>query len=66
MFGLKDMTGAVMDPFCAFLILRGLKTLEIRMQKPLRQRQRPWRNSCTITPPWRRSTIPAWIDHPGP
>lgn len=33
MFGLKDMTGAVMDPFCAFLILRGLKTLEIRMQK---------------------------------
>ena len=33
MFGLKDMTGAVMDPFCAFLILRGLKTLESRMQK---------------------------------
>lgn len=33
MFGLKDMTGAVMDPFSAFLILRGLKTLEIRMQK---------------------------------
>ena len=33
MFGLKDMTGAVMDPFCSFLILRGLKTLEIRMQK---------------------------------
>ena len=33
MFGLKDMTGAVMDPLCSFLILRGLKTLEIRMQK---------------------------------
>lgn len=33
MFGLKDMTGAVMDPFTSFLILRGLKTLEIRMQK---------------------------------
>lgn len=33
MFGLRDMTGAIMDPFCAFLILRGLKTLEIRMQK---------------------------------
>lgn len=32
-FGLKDMTGAVMDPFAAFLILRGLKTLEVRMQK---------------------------------
>ena len=33
MFGLKDMTGAVMDPFAAFLILRGLKTLEIRMER---------------------------------
>ena len=27
------MTGAVMDPFAAFLILRGLKTLEIRMER---------------------------------
>lgn len=33
MFGLKDMTGATMDPFAAFLILRGLKTLEIRMER---------------------------------
>ena len=33
MFGLKDMTGAVMDPFAAFLILRGLKTLELRMER---------------------------------
>ena len=33
MFGLKDMTGAVLDPFAAFLILRGLKTLEIRMER---------------------------------
>ena len=33
LFGLKDMTGAVMDPFAAFLILRGLKTLEIRMER---------------------------------
>ena len=33
MFGLKDMTGAVMDPFAAYLILRGLKTLEIRMER---------------------------------
>lgn len=27
------MTGAVMDPFAAYLILRGLKTLEIRMER---------------------------------
>ena len=33
MFGLKDMTGAVMDPFADYLILRGLKTLEIRMER---------------------------------
>ena len=33
MFGLKDMTGAVMSPFDAFLIARGLKTLSIRMER---------------------------------
>ena len=32
-FGLKDMTGAVMSPFDAFLIARGLKTLDIRMER---------------------------------
>ena len=33
LFGLKDMTGAVMDPFAAYLILRGLKTLELRVAR---------------------------------
>ena len=33
LFGVKDMTGAVMDPFAAFLLLRGLKTLELRMAR---------------------------------
>lgn len=33
MFGVKDMTGAVIGPFETFLINRGLKTLDIRMQK---------------------------------
>ena len=33
MFGLKDMTGAVMSPFNAFLMARGLKTLDIRMER---------------------------------
>lgn len=32
-FGLKDMTGAVIAPLTAFLILRGLKTLELRMER---------------------------------
>ena len=33
LFGLKDMTGAVMSPFTAMLIMRGLKTLELRMDR---------------------------------
>ena len=33
MFGIKDMTGAVMSPFNAFLMQRGLKTLDIRMER---------------------------------
>ncbi|WP_371367595.1 L-methionine gamma-lyase [Sporomusa rhizae] len=32
-FGLKDMTGAVLSPFNAYLIIRGMKTLPIRMEK---------------------------------
>lgn len=32
-FGLKDMTGAVLSPFNAFLMARGMKTLDIRMER---------------------------------
>ena len=32
-FGLKDMTGAVLGPIDAFLVMRGLKTLELRMER---------------------------------
>lgn len=31
--GMKDMTGAVMAPFNAMLVLRGIKTLELRMAR---------------------------------
>ncbi|MFN7167408.1 MAG: methionine gamma-lyase [Pannonibacter sp.] len=31
--GMKDMTGAVMAPFNAHLVLRGLKTLKLRMER---------------------------------
>ncbi|MEL7254279.1 MAG: methionine gamma-lyase [Pseudomonadota bacterium] len=34
--GLKDMTGAVMSPFTAMLIMRGLKTLELRVDRHCR------------------------------
>ena len=33
LFGMKDMTGAVIGPFEAFLINRGMKTLNIRMER---------------------------------
>lgn len=33
LFGMKDMTGAVMAPFSAMLVLRGIKTLSIRMER---------------------------------
>ena len=36
MVGVKDMTGAVLAPFNAMLILRGLKTLELRVERHAR------------------------------
>ena len=33
MYGVKDMTGAVISPLDAYLVMRGLKTLEIRMDR---------------------------------
>mgnify|MGYP003641201851 FL=1 len=33
LYGMKDMTGAVMAPFNAMLVLRGLKTLALRMER---------------------------------
>lgn len=33
LFGIKDMTGASLSPFDAFLIGRGMKTLDIRLEK---------------------------------
>ncbi|NLY45129.1 MAG: methionine gamma-lyase [Tissierella sp.] len=33
LFGIKDMTGSVISPFDAFLINRGMKTLNIRMDR---------------------------------
>ena len=33
LFGIKDMTGSVLGPMEAYLIIRGMKTLEVRMRK---------------------------------
>ena len=32
-FGIKDMTGAVISPFDSYLIIRGMKTLQVRMER---------------------------------
>ncbi|MFD3191295.1 methionine gamma-lyase [Sedimentitalea sp. HM32M-2] len=37
--GLKDMTGAVMSPMTAMLLLRGIKTLELRVERHCRTAQ---------------------------
>ena len=36
LFGLKDMTGAVLSPFASYLIIRGLRTFELRMERHCR------------------------------
>lgn len=38
--GIKDMTGAALSPFNAFLINRGMKTLDLRMEKHCANAQR--------------------------
>ena len=40
LFAVKDMTGSVLGPFEAYLIARGLKTLEIRMERHCANAQR--------------------------
>ncbi|WP_295455422.1 methionine gamma-lyase [uncultured Thiodictyon sp.] len=39
-FGIKEMTGACICPFDAYLVLRGLKTLELRMERHCNSAQR--------------------------
>lgn len=39
MVGLKDMTGAVLSPMDAMLIMRGIKTLELRMDRHCKNAQ---------------------------
>ena len=63
MFGLKDMTGAVLSPFDAFLMARGLKTLDIRMERHCANAQKV-AEFFTSHPAWPRSIIPAWTPSP--
>lgn len=64
MFGLKDMTGATMDPFAAYLILRGLKTLEIRIERHCDNAEKV-AQFLAAHPAVERVYYPGLTDHPG-
>jgi len=57
-FGIKDMTGAVISPFDAYLTIRGIKTLEIRMR-------RHCRNARKLARRIERHPAVARVDYPG-
>lgn len=63
-FGLKDMTGAVLGPQEAFLILRGLKTMEIRMERHCANAKKvaEW---LAANPKVERVYYPGLASHPG-
>ena len=61
--GLKDLTGAVLGPFEAFLINRGLKTLDIRMDKHCKNAMRV-AEFLESHPAVRRVWYPGLASHP--
>lgn len=64
LFGIKDMTGCVMGPFEAYLILRGLKTMEIRMQRHC-ENAKAVAEFLAKHPKVEKVYYPGLADHPG-
>lgn len=64
MVGIKDMTGSVLGPNSAFLILRGLKTLEIRMQRHCENARRV-AEYLAVNPMVEKLYYPGRDGHPG-
>jgi methionine-gamma-lyase len=64
MFGLKDMTGAVLGPQEAFLIMRGLKTLAIRVPKHVENAKKIV-DYLVSEPKCVKVYYPGLKDHPG-
>lgn len=62
--GLKDFTGAVLGPFEAFLITRGMKTLEIRMDKHSSNAEKI-AEFLVSHPSVEKVYYPGLVDHPG-
>ena len=61
---LQNGAGAVPGPFDAYLTMRGLKTLALRMQRHSENAARS-PSSSTGTPPSRPCSIPGLPSHPG-
>ena len=64
LFGIKDMTGAVLDPFAAYLVLRGLKTLELRVARHC-ENARAVAEFLVKHPKVEKVYYPGFKDHPG-
>ncbi|MEG0804784.1 MAG: methionine gamma-lyase [Lachnospiraceae bacterium] len=64
MFGIKDMTGSVLGPQEAFLILRGLKTLDVRVQRHCENAEKFVEYLCKESKV-ERVIYPGLKDHPG-
>ena len=64
LFGLKDMTGAVLGPQEAFLIMRGLKTLALRVPKHVENAKKIV-DYLVSEPKVKKVYYPGLEDHPG-
>lgn len=64
LFGLKDMTGAVLGPQEAFLIMRGLKTLALRVPKHVENAKKIV-EYLVSEPKVKKVYYPGLEDHPG-
>ncbi|MBQ9179353.1 MAG: methionine gamma-lyase [Firmicutes bacterium] len=64
LFGLKDMTGAVLGPQEAFLIMRGLKTLALRVPKHVENAKKIVEYLVSETKV-KKVDYPGLEDHPG-
>jgi O-succinylhomoserine sulfhydrylase len=54
----QKSAGMTLSPFNAWVVLKGLETLDLRMRRRARRRWR-WRSGWKRTPPWRACTTRA-------
>lgn len=64
MFGIKDMTGSVLGPQEAFLIMRGLKSFALRVKKHT-ENAKKIAEYLTTEPKVKKVYYPGLADHPG-